>query len=269
MLTASNDYFTRIDSSSASESEGIRMLATASNDYGNFYHAATLSFDVLENDVGSNLYVKSITSQGSQGICSVASNELLVIYAPYEPTFVGFDQCTYEVCGDMGDCDKAVVGINIEGNDDGLVVDDYYDDDDDFFAVSGTIVARGRAVDKICLQEGVYEFLIRDTAKDGIFDPGYYSLVSDGIEIKRGGGESGFDAEERTGFTIPLRSEIPPSCEDTPGFVDLYGDDCEYYAYEANYPQACEAFGNSSNANGENGMTPNDNCCVCKELLDN
>jgi hypothetical protein len=60
------------------------------------------------------------------------------------------------------------------------------------------------ATDKVCLQEGVYEFIIQDRYGDGISYPGYYSLMSKGIEIKRGGGYNGFKDEETTTFSIPL-----------------------------------------------------------------
>ncbi|KAL9183315.1 hypothetical protein ACHAXT_005102 [Thalassiosira profunda] len=62
----------------------------------------------------------------------------------------------------------------------------------------------------------------------------------------------------------PQASMQPTPCTDTPGFLDMYGDNCAYYGGEENYPQACEAFGN----NGEEGMTPNANCCVCKGLVE-
>jgi len=60
------------------------------------------------------------------------------------------------------------------------------------------------AVDKLCLNEGRYEFTIRDNVGDGIDDPGYYAIASNGDEIKRGGGDNGFKDEETTVFTMPL-----------------------------------------------------------------
>ena len=59
----------------------------------------------------------------------------------------------------------------------------------------------------MCLHEGIYEFIIQDRRGDhgdGILDPGYYSLMSNGVEIKRGGGNNGFKDEEKTDFSIPL-----------------------------------------------------------------
>jgi len=58
-------------------------------------------------------------------------------------------------------------------------------------------------VDKLCLQKGSYEFTIRDIY-GGISDPGYYVISSNGEEIKRGGGDSGFKDKEITVFAMPL-----------------------------------------------------------------
>ena len=49
------------------------------------------------------------------------------------------------------------------------------------------------------------------------------------------------------------------SCIDTPGYLDIYNGGCVLYELSENEAW-CEAYGN----NGEVGMTPNENCCVCK-----
>jgi hypothetical protein len=81
--------------------------------------------------------------------------------------------------------------------------------------------------------------------------------------------------------TIITRPTFQPTyldkdCIDTPGYTDLYGDTCDYYSAEENYPQACQYFGNitnndsnsnNSSNNVEEGTSPNDNCCVCKSIL--
>ena len=88
--------------------------------------------------------------------------------------------------------------------DDIIVAEGCYDDDQDCLE---------EAVDKLCLQEGRYEFTIRDIVGDGISDPGYYVITSNGEEIKRGGGNSGFKYEETTVFDMPLLEK--PSTQPT------------------------------------------------------
>ena len=68
---------------------------------------------VLENDTGSNLIVRAITSQPTNGQCSISLSRSEVVYVPNDTTFVGSDQCTYETCDDEEDCDTAIVRINI------------------------------------------------------------------------------------------------------------------------------------------------------------
>ena len=53
------------------------------------------------------------------------------------------------------------------------------------------------------------------------------------------------------------------SCIDTPGYVDRYGGTCKDYEAAGNYPSWCSAYG----SDGESGMTPNENCCACNELI--
>jgi len=69
------------------------------------------------------------------------------------------------------------------------------------------------AVDKLCLQEGSYEFTIQNRNGVGIYDPGYYVITSNGEEIKRGGGDSGFKDKEITVFDMPLLEK--PSTQPT------------------------------------------------------
>ena len=68
---------------------------------------------VLENDTGSNLIVRAITSQPTNGQCSISLNLSEVVYIPNDTNFVGSDQCTYETCDDEEDCDTAIVRITI------------------------------------------------------------------------------------------------------------------------------------------------------------
>jgi len=68
---------------------------------------------VLENDTGSNLIVRAITSQPTNGQCSISLNLSEVVYIPNDTSFVGSDQCTYETCDDEEDCDTAIVRITI------------------------------------------------------------------------------------------------------------------------------------------------------------
>ncbi|KAL7541176.1 hypothetical protein ACHAXR_011631, partial [Thalassiosira sp. AJA248-18] len=190
---------------------------------------------------------------------------------------------------------------------------------------------------QMCLQEGEYQFTIRDDHGDGIRPPGYYNLMAYGEVLVRGGrfrqsktylvsipemiemivpmpssvpsmsqipsssiapsvGDDddwtpstqftspSFDDNDDwtplTSFTSPSVDDnddewtslptVPPSpsptqspsCTNTPGYVDMYGDGCEYYEEEANFPYACQRDGDK----GDDGMTPNENCCACKEV---
>jgi len=77
------------------------------------------------------------------------------------------------------------------------------------------------AVDKLCLQEGSYEFTIRDKYGDGISDPaGYYVIASNGDEIKRGGGDNGFKDVETTVFAMPLLEK--PSTQPSISYYPTY-----------------------------------------------
>jgi len=101
--------------------EGVLLLSSASvvavDDIINLTQGTTEAFvAVLENDSGSNLIVRAITSQPTNGQCSISFNLLEVVYFPNNTTFVGSDQCTYETCDDKENCDTAVVQINIGNN---------------------------------------------------------------------------------------------------------------------------------------------------------
>jgi len=52
------------------------------------------------------------------------------------------------------------------------------------------------------------------------------------------------------------------SCIDTPGFHDMYGDGCDYYKEDPSHPLFCFSYG----GDGQDGMTPNENCCACKDI---
>merc|ERR1712226_1297429 len=86
--------------------------------------------------------------------------------------------------------------------------------------------------------------------------PGVYARVSDQINWI----QDYIDLWEGGGGTNPTPtppSPTPPgSCVDTPGFVDTFGDGCEWY--EAN---GCETWGDVCCAGGFG--TPNEECCVC------
>jgi len=86
--------------------------------------------------------------------------------------------------------------------------------------------------------------------------PGVYARVSDQISWIQGY----IDLWEGGGGTNPTPtppSPTPPgTCVDTPGFVDNFGDGCEWY--EAN---GCEVWGDTCCAGGFG--TPNEECCVC------
>ena len=58
-------------------------------------------------------------------------------------------------------------------------------------------------VQSVCLYDGdgVYEFTIQAQLWDGIAEPGYYIITSNGEEIKRGGT---WEYTETTEFTIPI-----------------------------------------------------------------
>mmetsp|Transcript_37653 Transcript_37653/g.69184 ORF Transcript_37653/g.69184 Transcript_37653/m.69184 type:complete len:1210 (+) Transcript_37653:238-3867(+) len=127
----------------------------------------------------------------------------------------------------------------------------------------------------MCLQEGEYQFTILDSYGDGIRPPGYYKLVSNGEVIFHGGW---FRKSKTYLFSIPVlpkpssspstsqspSSSLSPStdCTDTPGYIDMYGDGCEYYETDDGQSSGCLDDGND----GDAGMTPNENCCVCKGL---
>ena len=86
--------------------------------------------------------------------------------------------------------------------------------------------------------------------------PGVYARVSDQINWIQGY----IDLWEGGGGTNPTPtppSPTPPgTCVDTPGFVDTFGDGCEWY--EAN---GCEVWGDLCCESGFG--TPNEECCVC------
>jgi len=101
--------------------EGVLLPSSASvvavDDVINLTQGTTEAFvAVLENDSGSNLIVRAITSQPTNGQCSISFNLSEVVYFPNNVTFVGSDQCTYETCDDNENCDTAVVQINIGNN---------------------------------------------------------------------------------------------------------------------------------------------------------
>ena len=59
-------------------------------------------------------------------------------------------------------------------------------------------------------------------------------------------------------FKVPGTDGGSGSCQDTPGFLDTYGDGCEWY--EQNDP-GCEQWGHICCAGGFG--SPNEECCYC------
>ena len=72
---------------------------------------------VLDNDTpttGKTLEVESITSQASNGNCSISPDSREVIYIP-NPGFTGFDSCVYEICDSVPACDTAILTVVVTG----------------------------------------------------------------------------------------------------------------------------------------------------------
>eukprot|EP00579_Thalassiosira_antarctica_P006795 CAMPEP_0201889690 /NCGR_PEP_ID=MMETSP0902-20130614/30609_1 /ASSEMBLY_ACC=CAM_ASM_000551 /TAXON_ID=420261 /ORGANISM="Thalassiosira antarctica, Strain CCMP982" /LENGTH=153 /DNA_ID=CAMNT_0048420343 /DNA_START=364 /DNA_END=825 /DNA_ORIENTATION=+ len=68
---------------------------------------------VLKNDTpapGEELTVKSITSDGSNGLCAISLDSL--VYVP-NVGFVGTDSCVYEACDSVPECDTATLTIEV------------------------------------------------------------------------------------------------------------------------------------------------------------
>ena len=77
--------------------------------------------------------------------------------------------------------------------------EDYYDFD-----------PQSLKVQSVCLKFGVYEFTIQAQLWNGIAEPGYYAITSNGEEIKRGGT---WEYTETTEFSIPAMSTNALSSE--------------------------------------------------------
>ena len=83
--------------------------------------------------------------------------------------------------------------------------------------------------------------------------PGVYAKVQDQIDWINGYIDQWADAP-----TISPAPTPDPNCEDTPGWVDSYGDGCWWYE---DYDQpGCPDYGELY---GTELGTPNDNCCYC------
>ena len=70
----------------------------------------------------------------------------------------------------------------------------------------------------ICLFEGVYEFTIQAQLWNGIAEPGYYVISSNGEEIKRGGT---WEYTETTEFSIPIPATSTNATSEQPPIDDL------------------------------------------------
>ena len=91
-------------------------MPVAADDAETVNAADGVSFiDVLVNDISSTdqtLTVKSITSQASNGDCSIGLDLLTVVYVPNEG-FTGTDSCEYEACDLVPNCVTATVTITV------------------------------------------------------------------------------------------------------------------------------------------------------------
>lgn len=70
---------------------------------------------VLNNDVpatGESLVVQSITTQATNGFCSVSLDLVEVVYTP-DDGFTGTDTCVYEACDTQTVCDDATVTVTV------------------------------------------------------------------------------------------------------------------------------------------------------------
>ena len=54
-------------------------------------------------------------------------------------------------------------------------------------------------------------------------------------------------------------------CIDTPNYTDIYGNTCDTYKNDYNYPLSCIKFGNNDGEGIKSMGSPNENCCVCIE----
>lgn len=87
---------------------------SAEDDQGLTLQGATAYFSVLKNDSGEGaLEVDSVLTQASHGTCEVADEGTTVKYTP-EDGYVGEDSCVYLACCDCGECDSAVLAINVD-----------------------------------------------------------------------------------------------------------------------------------------------------------
>lgn len=71
---------------------------------------------VLDNDtpaLGKTLTVKGITTDASNGDCSISIDLQEVVYFP-NPGFTGVDTCVYQACDSVGLCDTATLTVTIE-----------------------------------------------------------------------------------------------------------------------------------------------------------
>jgi len=90
------------------------FLVKATDDVIDLYQGTRQVFiGVLDNDTGSNLFVHAITSQPTNGQCSVSLSRSEIVFILNESTFMGSEQCSYETCNDKGSCDTAIVRVNI------------------------------------------------------------------------------------------------------------------------------------------------------------
>jgi len=100
----------------ASEPPVSSDLPVAQDDSETVNAADGVSFiDVLVNDTSSTdqtLTVKSITSNASNGDCSIGLDLLTVVYVPNEG-FTGTDSCEYEACDLVPNCVTATVTITV------------------------------------------------------------------------------------------------------------------------------------------------------------
>jgi len=95
----------------------ISSPPVASPDISNLSTSDEVFVSVLDNDTpaaGQTLSINSITTQASNGICSIGLDLDEVIYEP-NPGFTGFDSCVYEACDSALACDTATLTVIVVG----------------------------------------------------------------------------------------------------------------------------------------------------------
>ena len=102
---------------SVSSGDNVSSPPVASPDSTSVSVGDEVFVSVLDNDTpsaGETLEVNNITTQASNGTCSIGLDFDEVIYEP-NPGFTGFDTCVYEACDSVPACDTAMLTIVVVG----------------------------------------------------------------------------------------------------------------------------------------------------------